>query len=110
VPRAPCTASGRISDAVAHKDPARRGHPDQLLLLIEVADSSLRTDRRLKRTIYAEAGVPEYWIVDVATLTVEVHTQPSSGTYASVRTLRDGDTLRPTLLPTVAIRVAEIPR
>jgi Uma2 family endonuclease len=96
--------------AVAHKDPTRREHPSELLLLIEVAHSSLGIDRGLKRTIYAEAGVPEYWIVDVNTLTVEVHILPEDGSYTSVTTLRDGDVLRPTLLPEVTIRVADIPR
>ena len=96
--------------AVARKDPARREHPGELLLLIEVAHSSLRLDRGLKRAIYAEVGVPEYWIVDVNERTVEVHTRPVDGRYSSVQMLRDGDVLRPTLLPEVSIRVAEIPR
>jgi len=52
------------------------------LLVIEIADSSLRIDRETKRTIYAEAGVPEYWIVDVNGVTVDVHTAPINGTYA----------------------------
>jgi Uma2 family endonuclease len=96
--------------AVVRKDPTLREHPSEVLLLIEVADSSLRLDRGLKRTIYAEAGVPEYWIVDVNRLAVEVHTQPDGGRYTSVQTLHDGDVLSPTLLPEVAIRVADIPR
>jgi len=95
---------------VTRKDPARREHPREVLLVIEVADSSLRIDRGLKRTIYAEAGVPEYWIVDVTRLTVEVHTAPTSKGYASVQTRRDGDVVRPTLLPEVSIRVADLPR
>jgi Uma2 family endonuclease len=96
--------------AVVRKDADRREHPSEVLLLIEVAHSSLRIDRGIKRTIYAEAGVPEYWIVDMNTATVEVHTSPSNGRYAHVRTLGDGDVLRPTLLPEVSIRVADIPR
>lgn len=96
--------------AVARKDPTRREHPSEVLLLIEVAHSSLHIDRGLKRTIYAEAGVPEYWIVDVNNATVEVHTTPANGRYTNVQTLRDGDVLRPTLLPEVSIRVADIPR
>lgn len=96
--------------AVAYKDPMLRDHPGELLLLIEVADSSLAIDRGLKLTIYAEAGVPEYWIVDLAKMTVDVHTEPTKDVYANVQTFRDGDVLRPTLLPEVAIRVADIPR
>jgi Uma2 family endonuclease len=96
--------------AVVRKDPNLRGHPSEALLLVEVAGSSLRLDRGLKRMIYAEAGVPEYWIVDVNEWTVEVHTRPDGGRYGSVQMLRDGDVLRPTLLPEVAIRVVDIPR
>jgi len=96
--------------AVTRKDPALREHPSEALLVIEVADSSLRIDRGLKRTIYAEAGVPEYWIVDVEKPTVEVHTAPTRDGYASIQTLRDGDVLRPMLLPEISIRVADLPR
>jgi Uma2 family endonuclease len=96
--------------AVVRADPARRAHPSEVLLLIEVAESSLRKDRVLKRMIYAEAKVPEYWIVDVKALTITVHTVPRGETYASIVTLRDGDVLRPTLLPSVALPVADLPR
>jgi len=100
--------------AVAYKEPRRQDHPGALLLVIEVADSSQPIDREIDRgiklTIYAEADVPEYWIVDLVQMTVDVHTQPKGGRYTNLRTFRDGDVLRPTLLPDVAIYVAEIPR
>lgn len=96
--------------AVVRKDPILRDHPSEALLVVEIADSSLAIDRGLKRTIYAEVGIPEYWIVDVNGRTVEVHTRPDGGYYSRVQILRDGDVLRPTLLPEVAIWVAEIPR
>ena len=96
--------------AVAEKDPTLRDHPSELLLLIEIADEPLIIERGPKLTIYAGAGVPEYWIVDVSKVIVEVHTQPENNRYANVQTFRDGDVLRPTLLPDVAIRVADLPR
>jgi hypothetical protein len=43
-------------------------------------------------------------------MTIEVHTGPRDGSYTSMQTLRDGDVLRPTSLPDVKIRVADIPR
>jgi Uma2 family endonuclease len=82
--------------------------PGEALLVIEVAYSSLRRDRGIKLAIYAEAGFPEYWIVDLKTRTVAVHTEPGGETYQRVVTLREGDVLRPALLPTVAIAVADI--
>jgi Uma2 family endonuclease len=96
--------------AVVREDYSLRDHPSEVLLLIEVADSSLRKDRGIKRAIYAENGVPEYWILDVATMTVEVYTRPIGGNYADVRVARDGDVLRPIHLTTVAIAVSQIPR
>lgn len=96
--------------AVVRKDPSLRGHPSEALLVVEIASSPLALDRGLKRTIYAEVGIPEYWIVDVNGGTVEVHTRPDRGYYSRVQILRDGDVLRPTLLPGVAIGVAGLPR
>ena len=82
------------------------------VLQIEIADSSLRKDRRIKLPIYAEASVPEYWIVDVARpgeLAVEVYRARSPTGYATVLTLRDGDVLRPLGLP-IEFAVADLPR
>jgi Uma2 family endonuclease len=85
-------------------------HPDRALLVIEVADSSLRKDRDIKRDIYAEAGVPEYWIVDVGGRAVEVHTEPRDGAYRSVVRVGLDGVLAPTRLPGVTVPVAAILR
>ena len=63
-------------------------HPTTALLLIEVADSSIRKDRKIKVPIYAEAGVPEYWIVDVNAAIVEIHSRPDHGIYTKRRARR----------------------
>jgi Uma2 family endonuclease len=96
--------------AIVRADPTHDDHPSAAVLIIEVSDSSLRRDRMWKQTIYAKAGVPEYWIVNVQEMTVEVYTQPTSSGFACKQTLRDGDVLRPTLLPAIEIAVAELPR
>ncbi|MDB4962803.1 MAG: hypothetical protein JWP01_2802 [Myxococcales bacterium] len=86
--------------------------PTTAFLLIEVSNSSLRRDRKIKLPIYAEAGVPEYWIVNVSRpgeVTVEVYTEPTASGYAQMVTLRDGDTLRPLQVP-IEIAVADLPR
>jgi len=54
-------------------------HPESALLVIEVADTTLRMDRLVKAPIYAEAGVVEYWIVNVAARQVERHREPDAG-------------------------------
>lgn len=89
----------------------RLDHPSEALLVVEVSESSIRKDREVKAEIYAEANIPEYWIIDLseADLRVLVHTQPSKHGYRRVETLRDGDVLRPTQLPQVVLPVVEIP-
>ena len=83
-----------------------------VLVLIEVAQSSLRYDRGVKLPLYARHGVPEVWIVDLAGRVVEVHRGPGSEGYASSTTHGPGhgpgDALEPTLLPGLCLSVADI--
>jgi Uma2 family endonuclease len=95
--------------AVTRDQPDRRSHPSSALLVIEVADTSLDRDRDDKAPIYAEAGVPEYWIVDVKMATIEVRTHPVSGGYLRAEQLGRGDVLRPTQLAGIEIAVAALP-
>jgi len=94
---------------VIRDEDRRRADPSIALLLVEVASSSLRRDRRVKAPIYAEAGVPEYWIVDVAGAAIEVLTDPVGGAYRSSNRLTRGDVLRPIRLPGVEIAVSDLP-
>lgn len=59
--------------------------PEDVLLLIEVSDTTLSYDRNVKLPLYARAGVPEAWIVDLANETVERHTEPSGDGYRLLR-------------------------
>lgn len=70
-----------------------QAHPAKAFVIIEVAESSLGHDRLIKADLYAEAGVPEYWIVDVAASVVHVHRDPVRGHYATLTTLTRGDVL-----------------
>jgi Uma2 family endonuclease len=83
-------------------------HPTKALLLIEVARSSLQTDRQIKAAIYAENGAPEYWVVDLRTRSVFVHTRPREGVYQSVEQRRRKDVLRPVRLSGVELNVSEL--
>lgn len=91
----------------------RRSHPfpDQALLIVEVSRSSIRKDRTVKQALYAEIGVPEYWLIDITkgVPVVEVYTDPTPQGYATMTTLRDGDVLRPKHVP-IAIQIADLPR
>jgi len=66
---------------------------EDVLLVIEVADSSLKYDRTVKGPLYAEAGIPEYWIVNLRDDLIEVHAGPTAGTYKRTRKARRGETL-----------------
>ena len=81
--------------------------PD-LLLVIEVADSSIGYDLRVKRGIYARHGVRDYWVVDAVRQTIRVHRDPVDGRYADVGEHEGGDLVAALLLPSVAIRLDDL--
>jgi Uma2 family endonuclease len=79
------------------------------LLVVEVGESSLTWDRNVKLPRYARAGIPEVWLVDLASGLVEVYTGPdSSGSYAQVRTLGEDQELACGALGELGARVREI--
>jgi Uma2 family endonuclease len=82
--------------------------PDDVIALVEVADATLTYDRDVKVPLYARAGVPEVWLVDLQTLTILVWHDPHDGEFRMVRMLRPGDSLTPALLPDVTLSVAEL--
>jgi hypothetical protein len=90
-------------------DDYRDSHPGaaDVLLLVEVSDSSLAYDRGRKLALYARFGVPEVWIVDIAGSAVETWRQPRDGVYASTGRL-SGGALAPDLVPGAAIDVAAL--
>ena len=81
--------------------------PANVLLLIEVSDSTLRYDRNRKLPLYAEAGIAEVWIVDVNKRQLEVYRQPDGDRYQSVETLKREDSVSATQLP-LNVRVKEL--
>jgi len=81
---------------------------DDVLLVIEVADTSLRCDREVKLPVYALHGIQETWIVDVAARAVEVHRVPRDGAYRTRILLTQGDTLAPMALPGARIAVSDL--
>ena len=85
-------------------------HPDQALLVIEIAASSLRKDRLVKAPLYAVSNVREYWIVNVTERVVEVHRGPTAGGWASVTRHEHGETIAPEAFPDVTIRISEVLR
>ncbi len=79
--------------------------PADVLLLVEVADSSLRFDRTVKLPLYARAGVAEFWLVDLKRRVVDVHRTPAGDGYADASTCRAGDRLALALAPEIVVRL-----
>jgi Uma2 family endonuclease len=83
-------------------------HPSETLLVVEVSESSLRYDRGRKLRAYARNGVPEYWIVNLVDLRLEVYRSPSGEGFGDVSILTAGDHISPLHAPDAHIAVAEL--
>jgi Uma2 family endonuclease len=77
-------------------------------LLIEVAETSLSYDLKTKRPLYASHGVPEYWVINAATLMTTVHRQPAGDTYADTVEVGPDTRLVPSLAPELALSLNEL--
>jgi Uma2 family endonuclease len=88
--------------ATAHPTPA------DVLLLVEVAESSLTYDRETKGPLYARAGIAEYWILNLVERQLEVYRKPTADGYADVAVLVPGDAVQPLAFPDVSIAVSSL--
>lgn len=82
--------------------------PADVLLLVEVSDTTLKDDMGEMRDLYAKHLICEYWVIDVNEQKVFVHTEPAAGAYEKLQTLKLGDVLTPLALPAVRIAVADV--
>lgn len=82
--------------------------PEDVLLLVEVADVSLAYVREEKMPVYARTGIAEAWLVNLMEQTIEIYREPSSAGYATKIILRAGDTARPQAFPEIAVDLAEL--
>jgi Uma2 family endonuclease len=82
--------------------------PTDVLLLVEVAESSLRYDRGRKLRLYANAGIPEYWVASVADEWLEVYHSPAGNGYRESRRFRRDEAIAPRDFPDLVITVADI--
>lgn len=93
----------------------RRGHPAQPVLLVEVAETSLESDRQQKGSLYARAQVPEYWIINLVDGLLEVYRDPIADPdapfawrYGSTSRLGAGDFISPLAAPQARVAVADL--
>ena len=103
--------------AVVKGKPAdyKHAHPTHAVLVIEVAHSSLPYDRTVKTSLYAKAGIPEYWIVDIEHRQLEVYREPVESpnsvfgyTYRLRMQLQPSDTIAPLERPNRSVRVGRL--
>ena len=99
-----------ISLLKPRRDYYRRAHPmpADVLLVIEVADTSVEYDRSVKLPLYARAGIPEAWLIILPKDLIEVHSEPKNGKYQKVQRLKRGKTLASATIPELKLNVGEI--
>ena len=85
-------------------------HPtaSDVLLAIEVADTSADYDREVKLPLYAQAGIPEVWLIDLQKGCVEAYAQPADGTYQETAEVAASDTLTSPTIPQLALAAADL--
>jgi Uma2 family endonuclease len=91
------------SDFYATAHPA----PTDVLLVIEVSDTTASFDRNIKRPLYAAAGIPELWILDLPERLVEIATVPAENTYGRIRQFTTG-TITPSVFPEISVSVGDL--
>lgn len=82
--------------------------PEDVLLLIEVADSSLAYDMGTKAQIYATLGVGEYWVINATTLSTRVHLQPTVAGYSLAVDHPSTTRLQPYRMPTLSVQLSDL--
>ena len=86
----------------------RLPQPDDILLLVEVADSSLSFDVGEKQRLYGEAGIRDYWVVDIPGRTVHIFRDPCAGGYHTHMSCSASDTISPLLAAGISLAVSDL--
>lgn len=82
--------------------------PDNIFLLIEIADTTLETDRKRKAPAYANAGITDYWILDVNTLQVYVFREPGEANYLQETVFNEDDVLSMLAFPEIEVQISQL--
>jgi Uma2 family endonuclease len=85
-----------------------KAKPEDVLLVIEVSDSTVRFDRQTKMPLYARAGIEEAWLVNLPRKALEVYRSPSNGKYEVVQKLGKNDSITPLNFPELQIPISNI--
>ncbi len=91
-------------DFYAESHPA----PQDVLLLVEVSDSTVEYDREIKKSIYAKAEIAEFWLVNLKESTIECYTQPKNGNYRLAQIFETGEMVQSKTIENLKLKVKEI--
>jgi Uma2 family endonuclease len=80
-----------------------------VLLVVEVADSTVVTDRKVKIPLYAKAGIPEVWLVNIPKERIEIYSDPEGESYGQIKRFGRGRRARSQTLEGLAVGVDEVP-
>ena len=86
----------------------RHPGPNDVLLVVEVSDTTLRTDLMVKARLYARAGIAECWILDINARQLHIHREPADGEYTVVTVHTETETCALVAYPNASIAVSEI--
>lgn len=103
-PEPAITLLKRRADFYAQSHPTPAG----VLVAIEVVVTTVESDRGVKLPIYARAGIPEAWLVDLYNDHIEIHTQPASGVYQQVRIILGGQEVISETIPQLKLKADDI--
>jgi Uma2 family endonuclease len=81
--------------------------PQDLHLVVEIADTTLYFDHTTKAVLYARAGIADYWVLDVSSRRLIVHRRPQSGKYASIMAYNEQESVAPLVAPHAKFKVAD---
>lgn len=95
--------SGTILDYVDHHP-----RPEDIHLVLEVADSTLKQDCEVKEKLYAQAGIPDYWVIDLKNRQVHIFRIPTPTGYSSHLILKESQAASPLAFPAIVIHLASI--
>ncbi len=86
----------------------RGAYPSDVVVLIEVAESSRATDLRVKLPLYAQTGIAEYWIVDLIDRVIRIHREPTPEGYSITALARPGERIELSAFPNESLAVDDI--
>ena len=96
------------SDPLDYDD--RHPKAEDVYLIIEIADSTLKTDLTLKKQVYTEAKIPDYWVLDLAKRQLYVYRQPTEGGYQEEQILSERQSIAPLFFPDFQVKIREMLR